>query len=57
MTPAAYIGKAERALSAAHLLLRAENIEGACNRAYYAMFDAAYAALLASLRRSKRNSQ
>ena len=48
MTPAAYIGKAERALSAARLLLKALNTEGACNRAYYAMFDAAHAALLAA---------
>jgi len=33
-------------LSAARILLRADNTEGACNRAYYAMFDAAHAALL-----------
>jgi uncharacterized protein (UPF0332 family) len=48
MTAAAYIGKAERALSAARVLLSAKNAEGTCNRAYYAMFDAAHAALLAS---------
>ncbi len=40
--------KAERALSAARILLSADNTEGACNRAYYAMFDAAHAALLAA---------
>jgi uncharacterized protein (UPF0332 family) len=30
------------------MLLRAEDAEGACSRAYYAMFDAAHAALWAS---------
>jgi uncharacterized protein (UPF0332 family) len=48
MTPAVYIGKAARALSAARVLLRAGNPAGTCNRAYYAMFDAAHAALLAA---------
>jgi uncharacterized protein (UPF0332 family) len=48
MKPAAYIAKAERAMSAARVLLKARNTEGACNRAYYAMFDAAHAALLAA---------
>ena len=47
-TPGNYITKAERALSAAQLLLRAEDADGACSRAYYAMFDAAHAALLAA---------
>jgi uncharacterized protein (UPF0332 family) len=47
LTPQVYLEKAERALSAARILLNADNAEGACNRAYYAMFDAAYAALLA----------
>jgi uncharacterized protein len=46
--PETYIRKAERAVSAARLLLKAQNTEGACNRAYYAMFDAAHAALLAA---------
>lgn len=41
-----YIEKAERALSGARLLLASGDAEGACNRAYYAMFDAAQAALL-----------
>ena len=40
--------KAERAAKSARLLLEAGDADGACNRAYYAMFDAARAALLAS---------
>ena len=47
ITPAVYMEKAARALSGARLLLGAGDSEGACNRAYYAMFDAAHAALLA----------
>ncbi len=47
-TPGKYLDKAERALQAARLLNEATEIEGACNRAYYAMYDAAHAALLAS---------
>lgn len=43
---AAFMDKARRALSGARLLLAAEDTEGACSRAYYAMFDAARAALL-----------
>ena len=46
MTPKRYLAKAERALDSARLLLEDGDIEGACNRAYYAMFDAAHAALL-----------
>ena len=46
LTPAKYIDKAERALQAARLLDTAGEVEGACNRAYYAMYDAAHAALL-----------
>jgi uncharacterized protein (UPF0332 family) len=42
-----YLRKADAALSAARLLLRAQDGDGACNRAYYAMFDAAHAALFA----------
>jgi uncharacterized protein (UPF0332 family) len=45
---AAYIGKAERALEEARLLLRGDKTEGACSRAYYAMHDAAHAALFAT---------
>ncbi len=39
--------KAKAALLAAKLLLQAGDADGACNRAYYAMFDAAHAALFA----------
>ena len=46
MSPEDYDEKAIRALMSARLLLANEDIEGACNRAYYAMFDAAHAALL-----------
>ncbi len=41
-----YLEKTERALSGARLLLANNDAEGACNRAYYAMFDAAHAALM-----------
>ena len=47
-TVAGYFDKAKRALSSARLLLAARDTEGACNRAYFAMFDAAHAALLAT---------
>ena len=40
--------KAHRALASAHKLPQDNDSDGACNRAYYAMFDAARAALLAS---------
>jgi uncharacterized protein (UPF0332 family) len=46
--PAAYMRKAERTLAAARTLLRDEDTEGACNRAYYAMFNATHAALRAA---------
>lgn len=46
MSPADYDEKAIRALASARLLLANGDIEGACNRAYYAMFDAAHAALM-----------
>jgi len=42
------IGKASRAAVSARLLLDAGDLNGACNRAYYAMFDAARAALIDS---------
>ena len=48
LTVAGYMRKAERALDEARLLLRDEKTEGACSRAYYAMHDAAHAALLAT---------
>lgn len=40
--------KAIRAAASAKMLLDAGDADGACNRAYYAMFDAARAALLVS---------
>jgi len=45
MTPEALLEKAERALASAQLLYAHGDYEGACNRAYYAMFDAAKSAL------------
>lgn len=46
MTPKDLLIKAEQALKSAQLLVAAGDADGACNRAYYAMFDAARAALL-----------
>ncbi|MGH8226496.1 MAG: HEPN domain-containing protein [Steroidobacteraceae bacterium] len=40
------MAKAEQAAASAKLLLDSGDPDGACNRAYYAMFDAARAALL-----------
>ncbi len=48
MNAAELLDKAERALTSARLLLNHGDVDGACNRAYYAMFDAARAALLAT---------
>ncbi len=48
VTASLYIEKAQRALDEARLLLRGQATEGACSRAYYAMHDAAHAALLAT---------
>ena len=42
------MAKAEQAAASAKVLLETGDADGACNRAYYAMFDAARAALLAS---------
>lgn len=47
MTSQTFMGKARSALGAASLLLDNGFADDACNRAYYAMFDAARAALLA----------
>lgn len=47
LTPAALMMKADRACSSARALLDLGDADGACNRAYYAMYDAARAALLA----------
>ncbi len=46
MTPGALLEKADRAIASADILLREGDAEGACNRAYYAMFNAARAGLL-----------
>ncbi len=48
MTPSELMQKADQALRSARVLLEGGDADGACNRAYYAMFDAARAALLAS---------
>ncbi|MGS0741502.1 HEPN domain-containing protein [Glaciimonas sp. GG7] len=45
MTPHDLINKALRAITSAQLLLTDGDAEGACNRAYYSMFDAARFAL------------
>jgi uncharacterized protein (UPF0332 family) len=42
-----YLAKAETALVGARLLLNSGDTSGACSRAYYAMYDAAHAALFA----------
>lgn len=42
------MAKAEQAAVSAKVLFNTGDADGACNRAYYAMFDAARAALLAS---------
>ena len=46
MTPDEMLAKARRALASAEVLAERDDPEGACNRAYYAMFDAARAGLL-----------
>ena len=46
MTADEYREKVARALSSARLLLADHDAEGACNRACYAMFDAAHGTLL-----------
>jgi uncharacterized protein (UPF0332 family) len=40
------MAKATQAVTSARLLLDAEDVDGACNRAYYAMFSAARVALM-----------
>jgi uncharacterized protein (UPF0332 family) len=37
------MAKAKRAVASAHKLLQDNDSDGACNRAYYAMFDTARA--------------
>ena len=48
LTAEALMAKAETATASANALLALGDVDGACNRAYYAMFDAARAALLAT---------
>lgn len=48
MTAHELIAKAIRAAASAKILLETGDVDGACDRAYYAMFNAARAALLAS---------
>ncbi len=48
MNAQALLLKALQAAASAKVLLDTGDADGACNRAYYAMFDAARAALLAS---------
>lgn len=48
MKPLELMAKARRAQVSAQKLLEDSDADGACNRAYYAMFDAARAALIAS---------
>jgi uncharacterized protein (UPF0332 family) len=43
-----YMTKALRALASSKLLFADGDLDGACNRCYYAMFDAAHAALIRS---------
>jgi uncharacterized protein (UPF0332 family) len=42
------MAKATQAVASGRVLLELGDVDGACNRAYYAMFDAAQAALLVS---------
>jgi len=46
LTAEEFLQKSRRALDSAKILLREDDAEGACNRAYYAMFCAARAALV-----------
>ena len=41
LTAEALMSKAGRACASARALLGLDDVDGACNRAYYAMFDAA----------------
>jgi uncharacterized protein (UPF0332 family) len=48
LNPAELIVRARRSAASATVLFDVGDLNGACNRSYYAMFDAARAALLAS---------
>ena len=54
LTPQVLMTKADRACTSARALLDLGDVDGACNRAYYAMFDAARAACLPSVSRIRR---
>jgi uncharacterized protein (UPF0332 family) len=47
LKPADLIARARRSAASAKILYDIDDMSGACNRAYYAMFDAARSALLA----------
>lgn len=47
-SPASLMAKATQAVASAQVLMELGDVDGASNRAYYAMFDAAQAALLRS---------
>ena len=49
MSPYDLITKADRAILSARLLYEAGDMEGACNRAYYAIFNSAQAVLLVTV--------
>ena len=46
LTPGVLLAKAQQAAASAQALMALGDADGACNRAYYAMFDAARAVLL-----------
>jgi len=48
MKPIDLMAKAQKAANSAIILLEAGDVDGACGRAYYAMFNAARAALIAA---------
>lgn len=56
MKAADLLNKAMRALVSARLLLDSGDVDGACNRAYYAMFDAARWPCWLRVRQPRRNS-
>ncbi|MFT4181191.1 MAG: HEPN domain-containing protein [Rhizobium sp.] len=55
LVPNGLMAKAGQACRSARVLLELGDADGACNRAYYAIFDAARAALLASGRLEAEN--
>jgi uncharacterized protein (UPF0332 family) len=45
--PRVYLDRARRAVASARLLMTTDDMDGACSRAFFAMFDASRAALYA----------